>query len=169
MPNKPKHACAISNCPNLVEWNERVCPAHKETGYIAFVKAGEQRVQFQKMYTERWARTSKAFLVKHPLCAECERQGRVTPATLTDHVIPHRGDYKLFWDHNNWQALCVNCHAVKTADDNKCGSIPLGIATVELHINNNKSNNKVGRIDMTDEELSRLNKKIIREMRKDNG
>ena len=28
-----------------------------------------------------------------------------------DHIIPHRGDRKLFWDRDNWQALCKSCHA----------------------------------------------------------
>ena len=27
-----------------------------------------------------------------------------------DHIIPHRGDMKLFWDESNWQALCESCH-----------------------------------------------------------
>ena len=27
-----------------------------------------------------------------------EAQGRVVPATVVDHVVPHRGDQKLFWD-----------------------------------------------------------------------
>ena len=50
---------------------------------------------------------------EHPLCAECERQGRVTPAYLTDHIIPHEGDYDLFWDQSNWQSLCSACHEMK--------------------------------------------------------
>ena len=35
-------------------------------------------------------------------------------ATVVDHIIPHRGDQKLFWDQNNWQALCKSCHDKKT-------------------------------------------------------
>jgi 5-methylcytosine-specific restriction protein A len=30
-------------------------------------------------------------------------------------MIPHRGDDLLFWDPNNWQALCRDCHDAKTA------------------------------------------------------
>ena len=36
------------------------------------------------------------------------------PATDVDHIVPHRGDMSLFWDVNNWQALCHECHARKT-------------------------------------------------------
>jgi hypothetical protein len=28
------------------------------------------------------------------------------PATLTDHIEPHRGDKAKFWDEANWQASC---------------------------------------------------------------
>jgi 5-methylcytosine-specific restriction protein A len=54
------------------------------------------------------------WLAQHPLCAECERQGRVTPATCVDHVVPHRGDAEVFW-HGEWQSLCAACHSRKTA------------------------------------------------------
>ena len=33
---------------------------------------------------------------------------------LLDRVIPHRGDQNLFWDEDNWQALCKSCHDRKT-------------------------------------------------------
>ena len=37
-------------------------------------------------------------------------EGRRTPATVVDHVIPHRNDQKLFWDSGNWQGLCKLHH-----------------------------------------------------------
>jgi 5-methylcytosine-specific restriction endonuclease McrA len=36
--------------------------------------------------------------------------GRVEPSTVVDHKVPHKGDYKLFWDPKNHQALCATCH-----------------------------------------------------------
>ena len=64
-------------------------------------------------YNARWRRARIAFLQKHPLCAECQREGKLTPATVVDHIIPHRGDQRLFWDKTNWQPLCKDCHARK--------------------------------------------------------
>lgn len=46
---------------------------------------------------------------------ECHAQGRITPATVTDHIIPHKGDQHLFWDFLNRQSLCRSCHSKKTA------------------------------------------------------
>lgn len=65
-------------------------------------------------YDSRWRKARAAFLQRNPLCNECMKHGRLTPATVVDHVIPHRGDQKLFWDEDNWQALCKRCHDRKT-------------------------------------------------------
>ncbi|MEO4040348.1 HNH endonuclease signature motif containing protein [Hoeflea sp. CAU 1731] len=35
------------------------------------------------------------------------------PAKVVDHIIPHKGDRKLFWDRSNWQPLCTPCHSSK--------------------------------------------------------
>lgn len=40
----------------------------------------------------------------------CQEQGRVVPASVVDHVIPHKGDAMLFWSPDNWQALCKRHH-----------------------------------------------------------
>lgn len=56
------------------------------------------------------------FLRRNPLCVECMKQGKVSPATVVDHIVPHIGDMVLFWDVDNWQALCVSCHNRKTAE-----------------------------------------------------
>ena len=33
---------------------------------------------------------------RQPLCVECLKLGIVTPATVADHVTPHRGDFTAF-------------------------------------------------------------------------
>ena len=40
----------------------------------------------------------------------CQAEGRVTPAQVTDHIKPHKGDEALFWDVSNWQSLCKQHH-----------------------------------------------------------
>lgn len=58
-----------------------------------------------------WMERRAAWLRQHPLCCYCEREGRLSPATVVDHIIPHRGDERLFWDRTNWQSLCASCHS----------------------------------------------------------
>lgn len=50
-------------------------------------------------------------MAENVVCADC----RLAEATVVDHVRPHRGDRRLFWDRTNWQALCAPCHNKKTA------------------------------------------------------
>ncbi|HCE39691.1 MAG: HNH endonuclease [Alcanivorax sp.] len=61
-------------------------------------------------YGKRWRAAREQFLAEHPLCVFCQRRGRVAAATVVDHIVPHRGDQKLFWSRSNWQALCAPCH-----------------------------------------------------------
>lgn len=58
----------------------------------------------------RWLRLREHQLVMHPLCAFCLEQGIVEPATVVDHIKPHRGDPELFWDPDNLQSLCKPHH-----------------------------------------------------------
>jgi 5-methylcytosine-specific restriction protein A len=72
-------------------------------------------------YGSRWRRARAAFLAQHPLCAACRAKGCVVPATVVDHVVPHRGDQRLFWDQSNWAPACKRCHDVKTAREGRWG------------------------------------------------
>lgn len=47
----------------------------------------------------------------------CLRAGRLVPATVVDHITPHKGNSELFWDSANWQSLCESCHNRKTAGE----------------------------------------------------
>ena len=61
-------------------------------------------------YGGRWQRERLQYLAQHPLCVTCTKQGRVTAATVVDHIIPHKGDPILMWDRTNWQSLCATHH-----------------------------------------------------------
>ena len=59
--------------------------------------------------TKRWQIKRKQQLQQQPLCALCLQEHRVTAATVADHVVPHKGDYNLFW-HGELQSLCSTHH-----------------------------------------------------------
>ena len=65
------------------------------------------------LYTKAWKRASKRYLEANPMCALCRR----ARALHTDHITPHEGDRRLFWNRNNWQGLCIPCHNAKTRRD----------------------------------------------------
>lgn len=60
----------------------------------------------QRGYTAEWEKESKAFLAVYSSCRRCGRA-----ASLVDHITPHKGDRRLFWDRRNWQPLCTPCHS----------------------------------------------------------
>lgn len=106
MPYRPRTPCRHPGCPALVPYGSAYCDAHKPLHPEAVRSAGSRG------YTSKWRRVSKAYLRAHPLCAKCGR-----PATVVDHIRPHRGDKVLFWDKSNWQSLCKPCHDRKTGEE----------------------------------------------------
>ena len=80
---------------------------------------GYTRVRSDDLYhTARWTRLSRAFRAEHPLCAECQRQGIIKPATCVDHVEPWPicGEQR-FFDRSNLQSLCEDCNHAKGQRD----------------------------------------------------
>jgi 5-methylcytosine-specific restriction protein A len=69
----------------------------------------------ERGYDWKWRRAREVYLREHPLCRRCEGENLVTPATVVDHIQPHRGDMTLFWQESNWQPMCKPCHDAKTA------------------------------------------------------
>lgn len=62
-------------------------------------------------YDGRWAKASASFRRRCPLCEYCALNGRVEPATLTDHLYPHRVYDGVFWVTDWWVASCAACHS----------------------------------------------------------
>lgn len=114
---KPMKPCAAPACGALVR-GVRYCSKHEHLIKVVTRQHDERRESStQRGYSYKWQQARKGFLAKHPLCAECERQGRIAAATDLDHIIPHKGDKDAFWTRSNWQALCHPCHSRKTATE----------------------------------------------------
>src|SRR5690606_13204479 len=58
-------------------------------------------------------------LAIEPTCRKCREAGVVEPAREVDHIVPHRGDIKLFLDAANLQSLCKPCHSSKTSKEKR--------------------------------------------------
>lgn len=69
-------------------------------------------------HTYRWKREAKDFIQDNPLCVRCNNSGMLTPAVVTDHIIP-KDKCVDPWDRTNWQPLCKKCHSIKSAQDKK--------------------------------------------------
>ena len=100
MPYKSKRQCGHMGCPVLVEAGTRYCPEHRKQ-YNKRANAAH--------YDTRWRKISKLFLSKNPLCAECQKAGRMTPAVESHHIIPVEDGGS---DRDeNLIPLCKSCHS----------------------------------------------------------
>ena len=124
-PYRPARPCPgrgirRSSCPNLIRGPEICCPdciPYEKAKIRRYDQARDETPERKWLHSTRWRKASNAHKEEHPLCAECERHGKITPAYLIDHIIPHNGNYDLFWDQSNWQSLCVEHHESKHKDD----------------------------------------------------
>lgn len=106
MPIAAPKPCSAPGCRVLVRDGSGRCPAHPRTQWV-------KRPTATKRTTGRKLQRMRAALfARCPLCAECQRQGRVTLATQRDHIVPlAEGGAD---DETNEQALCDDCHALKS-------------------------------------------------------
>lgn len=110
MPWSARRPCRHPGCAKMSVRGKVYCEEHQEQESDRLRGTAHERG-----YDSRWREARREHLRVHPLCEECQRAGRIRAATAVDHIIPHRGDKRLFWDRSNWQSLCDTCHGRKTA------------------------------------------------------
>ena len=70
-----------------------------------------RETETRKLYgTARWKALRADQLMRVPLCEPCDKLGLVVPASVCDHVTPHRGDVERFWA-GPFASLCETCHS----------------------------------------------------------
>lgn len=60
--------------------------------------------------TARWQELRLKVFGRDLYTCQMKGCGRVTAHPVCDHIKPHRGDERLFWDEANLQTLCPTCH-----------------------------------------------------------
>ncbi len=113
MPRRPNIPCKHPGCGRLIPYGGMYCEEHRP------LHVRDRKTTTEKGYGHRWQKARTVFLHAHPLCVRCQERGLLVKATVVDHIVPHRGDEKLFWDTANWQALCKRCHDRKTMTEDR--------------------------------------------------
>jgi 5-methylcytosine-specific restriction endonuclease McrA len=69
-----------------------------------------------------WKHRRKIQLAIEPLCRMCSVLGKITQATIADHINPHKGDWQAFIE-GDLQSLCKFCHDSVAQSVEKSGKI----------------------------------------------
>lgn len=66
---------------------------------------------------QQWKKLRNSYIAEHPLCEECMKKGKITPAEEVHHKIPflsgstYQEQINLAYDYNNLMSVCSKCHA----------------------------------------------------------
>ncbi len=110
MPYRPKRPCSYPGCPNLTDG--RFCEEHAKEEVKRYEHYQRDPVT-RKRYGRAWRQIRTVYLATHPLCEQCRKHGRITPAEEVHHIKPlSKGGTN---DFDNLMALCTSCHSEITA------------------------------------------------------
>ena len=82
--------------------------------YSATTKTEMQKLRATAYNNTTWKKLREVYMHEHPLCEECLKKGKVTPAEDIHHIrSPFTGgeiNYSLLLDDKNLEAVCKKCH-----------------------------------------------------------
>ena len=107
MPRKPKRPCSHPGCPGVTE--EQFCEVHKKLEAKRYEKYDRDLVAKRKYGRSHWKRLRNEFLLSHPFCEMCLKEGVMTKANEVHHIRPLSiggGD-----ELDNLMAICTPCHS----------------------------------------------------------
>jgi 5-methylcytosine-specific restriction protein A len=108
VPLAPLRHCTAPECRELTR--DGRCKQHERKAWTSQSAAPVVRLRGRHNQKARL----RLFREK-PLCAMCEASGRVTAATVRDHIVPlAEGGLE---SEDNVQGLCEPCHRAKTATE----------------------------------------------------
>jgi len=110
MPLKPKRPCSYPGCPHLT--TVQFCEAHAKKESQRYERYDRDPTK-KKRYGRTWRRIRDQQLAKYPLCEQCEKAGKITPAREVHHIKPlSKGGTN---ESDNLMSLCTSCHSEITA------------------------------------------------------
>lgn len=115
MPNRAPRPCRWNGCAELTTATHGFCVQHRRDDRRRWDEGRESAAV--RGYGARWRRLRVMFLRSHPLCVDPfgVHEGRPTPATDVDHILPKRQGGTDSWE--NLQPLCHSCHSRKSAEE----------------------------------------------------
>lgn len=121
MPYAPAKPCRYAGCGVLVRDGSGYCEKHAEHRYKGKWADSRRGSRQSRGYDAEWERARLETLVEDQgLCRPCRQQGKLTPATQVDHIVPVAEAKAMGWTKaqinapTNRQSICTVCHKCKT-------------------------------------------------------
>ncbi|NBK26432.1 MAG: HNH endonuclease [Spirochaetia bacterium] len=114
MPYRPKRPCSYPGCPRLTDG--RYCEEHKKLMDARYDSKLRNKGGAEFYHSKAWRRKRQDFLIENPFCVECRKHGRLTKATIVDHIVPIMMGGPVL-DDSNLQSLCASCHGRKSIEE----------------------------------------------------
>ena len=111
MPRSPKKPCSCPGCPKLTYG--MYCDVHKRLMDSRYNKSLRNKDASAFYHSAEWKHLRQNYLIEHPFCMECWKAGRLTKATVVDHIVPIKQGGPAM-DESNLQSLCASCHGSKS-------------------------------------------------------
>lgn len=121
MPWKPLRPCKYPGCPNLSD--QSYCEVHRKAARAEAARTynrNSRDMELQKFYdSSAWRALRKLKLQRNPMCEICYADGRLTEATIVDHIVAVKDSDEGRLDIANLQSVCLSCHSRKTRQEEK--------------------------------------------------
>ena len=111
MPKKAPTPCRHHGCAQLLDV-PGYCDEHARES-VGWQSDRQRGTRHQRGYGSRWEKLRKRILARdHGLCQTCRRLGRVKAASMVDHIVNKAAGGSD--DESNLEAICRDCHKLKT-------------------------------------------------------
>lgn len=110
MPFRPKRPCSHPGCPMLTDG--RFCDEHAKKEAQRYEQY-DRDAAAKKRYGRSWKRIRDHHIAVFPLCDQCQKLGKITPAQEVHHIKPLSNGGTNGQD--NLMSLCTSCHSEITA------------------------------------------------------
>ena len=111
MPRRPATPCTTPGCPEKALPGGSKCRGHKRQVGRAYDR--RRGTSTQRGYGANHRKLRKKVLAEEPLCRECLKENKLTPATEMDHSDGNQWNL----ERSNLQGLCHGCHSRKTVKE----------------------------------------------------
>jgi 5-methylcytosine-specific restriction protein A len=115
-PMRPARPCRVPQCPH-VQTDATPCPVHGAPQVMRW--STDRRTDIKRLRGRPNQERRQQLFARTPLCVACTTQGRVSAATVADHIIPLAGGGQDV--AANLQGLCEAHHREKTQSESARG------------------------------------------------